>query len=65
MEESAVSIEVKVEDAVIILAGKIDIVEVLKELAKKTDNTIDDQLVQMVSLAKGQADWKGYAKGIL
>lgn len=64
-EKTAVTFEVKVEDAVLTASFKADVVEILRDLAKKSDNTIDDQLVEMVALARGNADWKGYAKGIL
>lgn len=64
-EKKAVTVEAKVEDAVIILNARADVVEVLRDLAKKSDNTIDDALVEMVAMARGNLDWKGYAKGIL
>ncbi len=64
-EKTAVTFEVKMEDAVLTASAKVDIVEVLREEAKKTTNTIDDSLVEMVALARGNADWKGYAKGVL
>lgn len=63
--KDAVTVEVFVKDAVIHASAKADIIEVLRDLAKKSDNTIDDALVEMVALARDNADWKGYAKGIL
>jgi len=63
--KTAVTAEVKVEDAVILITAKADLVEVLRDLAKKSDNTIDDALVEMVSMARQNLDWQGYAKGIL
>ncbi len=64
-EKTAVVAEVKIEDAVIHITAKADLVEVLRDLAKKSDNTIDDALVEMVAMARGNLDWKGYAKGVL
>jgi hypothetical protein len=64
-EKTAVTAEIKVEDAVILISAKADLVEVLRDLAAKSDNTIDDSLVEIVSLARQNLDWKGYAKGIL
>lgn len=61
----AITAEVKIEDAVLIISAKVDVVDALRVLAKQSDNTIDDQLVEMLALARGNADWKGYAKGIL
>ena len=63
--KDAVTAEVKIEDAVIHVTAKADLVEVLRDLAKKSDNTIDDALVEMVNMARQNLDWKGYAKGIL
>lgn len=58
--------EVKVVDAVVhgVVELKIDLIAELKELAKKTDNTIDDQLVNLVELARQNLDWKGVAKAL-
>ena len=58
--------EVKVVDAVVhgVVDLKIDLIAELKELAKKTDNTIDDQLVNLVELARQNLDWKGVAKAL-
>lgn len=62
---NSVQAQVKIEDAVLIVSARVDVIEVLRELAKRTDNKIDDQLVEMLALARSNADWKGYAKGIL
>ncbi len=64
-EKQAVSVAVEVTDAVLTASIKADFIQVLRELAKKSDNTIDDSLVEMVALAAKNLDWKGYAKGIL
>jgi D-alanyl-D-alanine carboxypeptidase len=63
--KDAVTAEVKIEDAVIHITAKADLIEVLRDLAKKSDNTIDDALVEMVNMARQNLDWKGYAKGVL
>lgn len=64
-ENYGVEVEIKMEDAVLSVAAKADLVEIARELAKKSDNTIDDHLVEMLALASKAADWKGYAKQIL
>jgi hypothetical protein len=64
-EKQNVTIEVKVENAVLTAAVKADLVGVLRDLAKDSSNSIDDALVEMVALAAQNLDWKGYAKGIL
>lgn len=62
----AASASVAVEDAIIIVEikanAKVDIVKILEEMAAKTDNTIDDGLVQMFKMAAGNLDWKGFSK---
>lgn len=65
MEEKAVSVSVDVTDAILTASIKADFIAVLRDLAKKSDNTIDDSLVEMISLAAKNLDWKGYAKGVL
>lgn len=62
---NAISAEVKVVDGILIVSAKADIVEALRELAKQSDNTIDDVLVSIVAAAKDNMDWKGVAKGLL
>jgi hypothetical protein len=64
-EKTAVTLEAKVEDGVFTASVKADLIEVLREEAKKSTNTIDDALVEMVAMARSNLDWKGYAKGIL
>lgn len=64
-EKTNVTVEVKVENAVLTASAKVDLVGVLRDIAKDSKNTIDDALVEMVSLAAQGLDWKGYAKGIL
>lgn len=58
--------EVKVVDAVVhgVVELKVDLIAELKELAKSTENTIDDQLVNLVELARQNLDWKGVAKSL-
>lgn len=64
-ESSAVKLAVKVEDAVVVASLEMDVVKVLEELSKKTDNTIDDGLVALVASARDNLDWKGKAKELL
>ena len=64
-EKSAVTAEIKVVDGVVIISAQADLIQVLKNLAKDSSNTVDDALVTMVEMAKGNLDWKGFAKGIL
>ncbi len=63
-EAGSVEYSVKVEDAVVKVNvdAQVDIIEVLKEQAEKTTNTIDDRLVKLVEMARDNADWEGYAK---
>ena len=61
MEVKAISAKAEVVDAVVVVEARVDIVEALRELAKKTDNKIDDSLVEMVALAARNLDWKGVA----
>ena len=63
--EGAIVAEAKVEDAVLSISAKVDIIAALAELAKKTENSIDDSLVKIVEAARDGADWKGVAKKIL
>jgi len=58
----SVSYGVKVEDAVLVAEVKVDVMDLLKEMAKKSDNTIDDALVAIVAAAKDKMDWRGVAK---
>lgn len=58
------SAEIKVEDAKVMVIAELDIVEALRELSKKTDNTIDDALVEMVAAARDGLDWEGMKKEI-
>lgn len=62
MELKGIEYKAEIIDGVIKLEGQVDIVEVLKELAAKSENSIDDMLVKIVELAKSNLDWKGYAK---
>ncbi len=64
-ESNAIQVSAKVQNAVAIGEVRVDVIEVLRELAKQSDNTIDDSLVEIVATAKGNADWKGVAKGYL
>lgn len=63
-QSGKVSYGVKVEDAIVKvnLDAEIDVIDVLKEQAKKSSNTIDDRLVKLLELARDNADWEGYAK---
>jgi len=65
MEEKALQAKVEVVDGVIKVSAELDVVEALKELAKKSDNSIDDGLVAIVEAAKANLDWKGVAAGLL
>lgn len=64
-EKKNVTGEVKVEDGVILVTAKADVIEVLRDMAKDSTNSIDDTLVEMIAMARSNLDWKGYAKGIL
>lgn len=61
MEESAVKGSVSVEDGVVIVSARVDVIELLEALAKQSDNTVDDVLVSLVRMAKANLDWKGHA----
>lgn len=63
-EKNKINYEVKMENAVVraVVDLQIDIIDVLKEQAAKTDNTVDDSLIKLMELARDNADWKGYAK---
>jgi hypothetical protein len=65
VEPAAVSAEVKMEDGVVIISAKADLVQVVKDAAAKSDNTFDDMFVKMVEMARDNLDWKGYAKSVL
>lgn len=64
MDENKVSYGIKIEDGVVDIdvTAKIDLIEVLSEMAKNTSNSVDDYLVKMLDLASKNLDWKGYAK---
>ena len=54
--------EVKVENAIVIVTAEVDMIAALKEMAAKTENTIDDSFVAMFEAARDGLDWKGLAK---
>jgi len=66
MEEnhSKASYSVRLEDGVayVDVKAQIDLVEIAKEKAKDTSNTIDDVFVKILEMAEKGLDWKGYAK---
>lgn len=64
-DEKGIKLAVELEDGVIKAGVHVDIVEVLKELAKQSTNSIDDMLVELVAKARDNADWKGLAKSFL
>jgi len=64
-EIKAVAAEIKIEDAVLIASIKVDVMDILEDMALKTENTIDDMLVQIVKSARDGLDWKGLAKELL
>lgn len=64
-EIKAVKINVSMEDGVIIASQQIDIIDALEDLAKQSENAIDDVLVKIVKAAKDGMDWKGVAKEYL
>ncbi len=59
--EAPVKAKVEVVDGVIMVNAQVDIVEVMEHLAKQSDNTVDDMVVNIVRMAKSNLDWKGYA----
>jgi len=64
-DNKGVTMSVEMTDAVLTAGVSVDIMQVLRNLAAKSDNTIDDALVEMLALAAKNADWKGYAKSVL
>lgn len=67
VEDKRVNASVSLEDAVLVakVEVRVDLIDELRKLAKKSDNTIDDGLVEMIAMGKSNLDWKGFAKGIL
>ena len=65
MDESSIKAKVEMVDGVIKAGLEIDIVDAAEEMAKKSDNTIDDALVKLLKAARSNLDWKGMAKEIL
>lgn len=61
MSEAAVKAKAEVVDGVLMVQAQVDIVDVMDQLAKQSDNTVDDVLVNIVKMAKSNLDWKGYA----
>jgi len=60
--QNALEVSARVENANIIAEAKIDVIEALRQMAKRSDNTIDDNLVNMVAMARDNMDWKGVSK---
>ena len=66
MEEvHAIEMSANMEDGVVKAEVKVDIIDALKELAKASENTIDDILVEIVAAGAAGMDWKGVAKKYL
>ena len=64
-EINAVELSAKIEDGVVLAEVKVDVIDALRDLAKQSDNTIDDAIVEIVAAARGNMDWKGVAKKYL
>lgn len=61
----SVSVNVIMENGVVKAGVHVDIIEALRALAKQSDNTIDDTLVEIFAKAQEGLDWKGFAKEVL
>ena len=60
-----IEMSAKMEDGVVKAEVKVDLIDALRELAKRSNNTIDDALVEIVAAGAGGMDWKGVAKKYL
>jgi hypothetical protein len=61
MSDAAVTAGVEVVDGIVNVSAKVDVVEVMKQMAAQSSNTVDDMLVKLVEMARNNLDWKGAA----